>query len=238
MTSSVEDMDAAVWGFAEVFMATATFLLASILVAAIATALLGSNAKLGYWGVVEQSLVYVAVFLVLKAFARMQGLPLLPSLGWVKQQFSVTGLAVSGVLLMFGGLALQLLLRTPLSTDTRFDKMMYGDRLSPFVLAAFGVTMGPIIEELLFRGLIQPVFVNAAGVFPGILLTSLFFGAIHVPQYGWVWQSGLVLTAVSFGFGTIRHVSGSTRASTISHVAYNALPFAVTLLQGAPPIHK
>jgi hypothetical protein len=32
--------------------------------------------------------------------------------------------------------------------------------------------------------------------------------------------------------GVVRHVSGSTRASAITHVSYNALPFILTLIAG------
>jgi hypothetical protein len=36
---------------------------------------------------------------------------------------------------------------------------------------------------------------------------------------------------VGFVLGTVRHVSGSTRASTVVHIAYNSLPMVVLLLQ-------
>lgn len=39
---------------------------------------------------------------------------------------------------------------------------------------------GPLLEELIFRGLLQPTLERATGVPCGILLTSLFFGSVHV----------------------------------------------------------
>jgi membrane protease YdiL (CAAX protease family) len=100
------------------------------------------------------------------------------------------------------------------------------------------VTAGPVIEELLFRGLLQPVLVSLAGVFPGILITSLLFAGVHLPQNAGVWQSAVIIGIAGFGFGVVRHITGSTRASSIMHIAYNALPFAATLMLGAPPHHK
>jgi membrane protease YdiL (CAAX protease family) len=61
---------------------------------------------------------------------------------------------------------------------------------------------------------------------------------VHLAQNANLWQSGVLITIAGFGFGVVRHVSGSTRASAITHIAYNSLPFLVTLLQGAPPDHK
>jgi membrane protease YdiL (CAAX protease family) len=126
----------------------------------------------------------------------------------------------------------------PDTAQTPFEKMLYSDHFSRFAIAAFGVTVGPVIEELLFRGLLQPVMIYAAGVFPGILITSAVFAGMHLPQNAGVWQSGVIIGIAGFGFGVIRHVTGSTRASSIAHIAYNALPFAVTLMQSAQPTHK
>jgi uncharacterized protein len=131
---------------------------------------------------------------------------------------------------------LQIVLRTP-DTKTPFDRLLNGDPLSQIAISIFGVTVGPVIEELLFRGFLQPVLVNAAGVFPGILITSCLFGAVHLSQNAGIWQSGLLIALAGFVFGVVRHVSGSTRASSIVHIAYNTLPFCLTVLQGTNP-HK
>jgi membrane protease YdiL (CAAX protease family) len=68
------------------------------------------------------------------------------------------------------------------------------------------------------------------GVFPGILVTSLLFGALHLSQNAGMWQSGVIITLAGFAFGTVRHVSGSTKASSLMHIGYNSLPFILTLL--------
>jgi membrane protease YdiL (CAAX protease family) len=93
------------------------------------------------------------------------------------------------------------------------------------------VTLGPAIEELLFRGLLQPVLIESAGVLPGIVITSVIFGSLHLAQNGFIWQSGVGIMLVGFVLGTVRHVSGSTRASTVVHIAYNSLPFLALLGQ-------
>jgi membrane protease YdiL (CAAX protease family) len=71
------------------------------------------------------------------------------------------------------------------------------------------------------------------GVLPGILVTSVLFGALHLSQNAFIWQSGVLITLVGFVLGVIRHVSGSTRASAITHISYNSLPFLTLVLSGA-----
>ena len=108
---------------------------------------------------------------------------------------------------------------------------MLADPASRIAIAVMGVTVAPVVEEILFRGFLQPVLVASAGVFPGILITSVIFGALHLSQNGNLWQSGVVITLVGFVLGTVRHVTGSTRASTVVHIAYNTLPMVFLLLQ-------
>ncbi len=166
-------------------------------------------------------------------FAR-HGRGLLESLGWSKLgPFTWFSLAMLGVLLAISTVVLGYLLMTP-DTETHFEKML-ADPASRVVVGLFSVTVGPMVEELLFRGLLQPVLVNVSGVFPGILLTAVLFGALHLPQYDYIWQLGVALVIVGFVLGTVRHVTGSTKASTIVHIAFNSLPFLALMASGNPP---
>jgi membrane protease YdiL (CAAX protease family) len=226
------------WGFAEILAGAASFLVALNLFGVIAEHFLGHVARLGTWAVADEFTAYLVMFAVLKILFLRQGQPLLRSLAWVPTSFETQPLIISGLILFVIGAALQFVLRMPDSVQTPFEKMLVSDRFSLIAISLFGVTVGPIIEELLFRGLLQPVAIYAAGVFPGILITSAIFAAMHLPQNAGVWQSGVIIGIAGFGFGVIRHVTGSTRASTIAHIAYNSLPFAVTVLQGAQPTHK
>jgi membrane protease YdiL (CAAX protease family) len=177
------------------------------------------------------------MFAALKVVFFWAGKPLFRSLAWLPHPFSPGSLLGIGFALSALSAVLLVVLRTP-EIQTPFDKMLNGDPFSRIVIIAFGITLGPVIEELLFRGFMQPVLVSAAGVFPGIFLTSLFFGGLHLTQNAGLWQSGVVITLAGFAFGVVRHVTGSTRASALTHIGYNTLPFFLTLLQGANQLHK
>jgi membrane protease YdiL (CAAX protease family) len=211
---------------------------AIFLLASLARHFVGDVSKSGTWQVGIEFGAYMALFAVLKALFFWQQQPLLRSLGWVKTSFDITPLIAAGLFLFFIGVVLQMFLRMPDSADTPFEKMLGSDHFSLIAITVFGVTAGPVIEELIFRGLIQPVAIYTTGVLPGILITSVLFAAPHLPQNGNAWQSGVIIGIAGFGFGVIRHITGSTRASSIAHIAYNSLPFAVTLMQGAQTTHK
>lgn len=224
------------WGFAELLLA------AAVLMASIASVIYLASRYLhatdtGFWSVLEQAAAYAILFVALKLMFLRHGKSLMDSLAWsTPGPFSASSLAAVGLALSFVVVILQYVLLTP-EVETPFEKLL-ADPPSRIAVAAFGITLGPMVEELLFRGFLQPVLVGIAGVFPGILMTSALFGILHLTQNAFLWQSGVLITLVGFVLGTIRHVSGSTRASTIAHIAYNSLPFLALLLQSPPFTHK
>jgi hypothetical protein len=227
------------WGFGEVFLIAALFLPAvyagSVAVQA-ASGYLHIDPKLGFPLLTAEFIGYAIVFLALRLlFARHQQ-PLFESLGWIPQPFRPLHLAVIGIILALVVVVLGNVLGFP-NVDTPFDKLL-NDTLSRIAIAIFGVTLGPVIEELLFRGFLQPVLISSFGVLPGILVTSLVFGGMHLMQNAFLWQSGVLITLVGFVLGVVRHVSGSTKASAITHVAYNAVPFLALMASGGQPGHK
>jgi membrane protease YdiL (CAAX protease family) len=210
----------------------AVFVVSLAVVGNVALSLLGENARLGYWSVLQQAIAYGVMLLAMKVifFCRQQ--PLFRSLGWHKTVFGVSSLAAIGFCLFLLSVILQLVLRTP-EVSTPFEKLLRSDMASRLAITIFGITLGPMIEELVFRGFLQPVLVNVAGVFPGILITAALFGGVHLAQNAGMWQSGVIITLAGFGFGMVRHITGSTQASTIAHVAYNTLPFLATTLDNS-----
>jgi hypothetical protein len=223
------DPDEPFWGFSELFATAAFFLVALFVVAAAFRPLVGSDVPVGYWAVLEESIAYFVAFTGLKFLFARRGQPLLASLGWVDSPFPVPWLISTGITLSVLTVVLSVALRTP-DIETPFEKIL-SDPISRVTIAIFGVLCAPLIEELLFRGLLQPRLVGTFGVLPGILITSSLFGALHLVQNAWLWQSFVLITVVGFVLGVIRHVSGSTKASTIVHIAYNTLPLIGLIAQ-------
>ena len=227
------------WGFAELLLIAALFLPAvwagSLAVQAVSS-WLHRDSQLGLPLLIAQFIGYAIVFLALWLLFARHGKPLFESLAWVPQPFRPRHLVALGIALAAAVIVLGNLLGIP-NTETPFDKLLT-DPASRIGIAVFGITLGPIIEELLFRGFLQPVLVDSMGVLPGILTASILFGALHLAQNADIWQSGVLITLVGFVLGVVRHVSGSTRASAITHISYNALPFLSLIVSGVHPSHS
>jgi membrane protease YdiL (CAAX protease family) len=96
-------------------------------------------------------------------------------------------------------------------------------------IAAF--TFGPLFEEMMFRGFLQPLVTKSLGAPAGIFLCALLFALPHGPQYGWHWQLIVIITAAGSVFGYIRWKAASTTAATIAHSAYNGLLLLGAVIQ-------
>jgi membrane protease YdiL (CAAX protease family) len=90
-------------------------------------------------------------------------------------------------------------------------------------IAIFAVSVGPALEEIFFRGLLQPVAVRSAGAVAGVLIAAVPFALLHGPQYGWSWRHVLLITVAGSGFGWWRLRTQSTGASTLMHAGYNCV---------------
>lgn len=129
-------------------------------------------------------------------------------------------LGVSTAVLILG---LGVALRTP-----RIDTPMEDLLQDPVSIAAVGVlasTIGPVFEEMFFRGLLQPVLVARLGVIPGIVIAALPFALLHGPQYAWSWRHLVLITVAGAVFGWRRYRSGSTGSAAVMHAAYNLTLF-------------
>jgi len=181
-----------------------------------------------------QFLAYSLWFFCLWTLIRFRyGKPFWFSLAWVTPRRSLLLYAVYGPLLALAVGVAGALLQTPEIKMPMMDLLR--DRLSITLVGLFAVTLGPLAEELAFRGFVLPLLARSLGPVPAILVTSGVFALLHGPQYAWSWRHVLLIALASVAFCIIRLRSGSTLAATAMHATYNLTFFVVFLAQGDFP---
>ena len=100
------------------------------------------------------------------------------------------------------------------------------------LMVLLGTTIFPVVEEVLFRGFFFAVIEVMHGVWIAILTTSIVFSVVHGPQYGWHWQSLMLLFFVALVFATIRARTGSVIPVILTHAGYNATLLLAALFLG------
>ncbi len=108
-------------------------------------------------------------------------------------------------------------------------KMLAAIPRTPTNIAAglFAIAIAaPLVEELLFRGLLQNALARRMPIWGAIILSSLIFAAVHLQPYA---IPGLMSLSIAFGY--LYHRTGSLRMNILLHMANNA--FALMLTQSA-----
>jgi hypothetical protein len=104
--------------------------------------------------------------------------------------------------------------------ETPFDKL-FENRRDAYLLAIMATTLGPLMEELFFRGFLYPVIARRWGAAWGVFLAALPFALLHMQQYGYSWGILVLIFGVGLVCGIVRAVSGSVAASFLVHAGYN-----------------
>jgi uncharacterized protein len=116
----------------------------------------------------------------------------------------------------------------PMPKDTPFDKLFARPR-DAYLIAIIAVSLGPLVEELFFRGFLYPVLARRWGIAWAVFLTALPFALMHMPQYGYAWGALAVIFIVGVVCGTVRAVTKSVGASFLVHVGYNGVQMIIAL---------
>jgi uncharacterized protein len=125
-----------------------------------------------------------------------------------------------GVVLQAAFLIIEWQLKRFMPKETPFSELLRRP-YALIVIAAFSVTLGPLIEELFFRGFLYPVLRRHFGVLTGILVTALGFGLVHAAQYGYSWLSIFLIFVVGVVLAVVREAKNSVAAGFLVHAGYN-----------------
>jgi len=131
---------------------------------------------------------------------------------------------------LVGGVVLALVIESlarflPIPKSLPMDTY-FRDASSAYMMAAFGTTLAPLLEELFFRGLLYPVLRRGLGLIAGVILTAAAFAAIHGAQLGYAWAPVLSIFIVGLAFTVVRVRTNSVAASFLMHCGYNLALFA------------
>ena len=177
-----------------------------------------------------QSSIYALLIGVLYLVITLRyGRPLLQSMGWVAPERGKWWCIFGGPALAIGLSMLGVVLRAPL-IPTPVENLISG-RGSLLLVALFAVVLGPLFEELLFRGFLQPLLRRTLGVWAAVILAAAGFALLHGAQYRWSWQHLLLIGLAGVAFGYARYKTDSTAAAALLHGGYNLTFFVGYVIQ-------
>ena len=139
--------------------------------------------------------------------------------------FSDIGLALAGFFsyLAFSAILTALFSIFPWFNLTENQPLLYSTLISPSgkILAALAlVVVGPILEEVIYRGLIYGKLRKNHSLITSILTVSILFGFLHGQ-----WNVGVDVFALSVVACLMRETTGTIYAGIILHILKNAIAF-------------
>jgi membrane protease YdiL (CAAX protease family) len=146
---------------------------------------------------------------------------------WNWPGISAPGFFVLGIILavVIDGLSRFL----PIPKSLPMDKY-FNDATSAYLMAAFGITLAPLLEELFFRGLLYPLLRRVFSFTFAVALTAAAFAAIHGTQLGYAWAPILSIFVVGVVFTVARACINSVASSFLMHCGYNFALFGLLWL--------
>jgi membrane protease YdiL (CAAX protease family) len=182
---------------------------------------------------VGKSLVLVFVIVMLRQAVLGSPGVLRRALGRTDRPLALIGWGVAGffanmpvlALLLVGG---QWLFRgLPPPSHPVSEEIAAGAGVFAILAIVFlAVVLAPLIEELMFRGVLQPAIGRFAGVAGGVLFSSLLFAAIH-PQ-----GPALVLSLAAVGAmaAALTHQTRSLVPAIVMHAVHNGAVLSLAIL--------
>ncbi len=113
---------------------------------------------------------------------------------------------------------------------TQLDLIVESSMAARFVTAIAAVATAPLVEELIYRGVLYSAFERAAGVAVAVIVVSLLFAGVHVFQYSNNIAVITVITLLSFTLTLVRAYTGSVIPPFIVHLVFNGIQSLILVL--------
>ena len=115
---------------------------------------------------------------------------------------------------------------------TDLDIMIESSIYTRMATAFVAVATAPLIEELIYRGLLYRALEKAGGMAIAIPIVSLLFAGVHVFQYRNNLAVITVITLLSITLTLVRALTGSVLPAFLIHLAFNGIQSVLIVLGG------
>jgi membrane protease YdiL (CAAX protease family) len=120
--------------------------------------------------------------------------------------------------------------------ENDLTRMLQTSRSVVYVIAFIATFTAPLVEEVVYRGVLYSALQRSIGVPAAFLLATFLFAVVHVPQYWPSFSTIFLLTVLSVTLTAIRVVSKNLLPCIILHTLFNGIQsvFLILFPDGAP----
>jgi membrane protease YdiL (CAAX protease family) len=115
--------------------------------------------------------------------------------------------------------------------DNDLLRIVRSSRLAVFVLAALATFTAPLVEEVVYRGILYSAFQRAFGVGAAVAVVTALFALVHFPQYWPSYSTLFLLTLLSLVLTMIRVKTQNLLPCIILHTIFNGIQSAALIAE-------
>ena len=119
--------------------------------------------------------------------------------------------------------------------ENEFEKMLINSRTAVYLVAFFATFTAPLVEEVIYRGLLYSAFQRKFGIPLSVFLVTFLFTAVHIPQYSSSnvpdFAPILTLLIVSLTLTLIRVRTGNLLPCIVLHTVFNGIQSILLIIQ-------
>lgn len=134
------------------------------------------------------------------------------------------------VVLVFFGLAAIVNYYIP-EGDNELLKILRSSRSATYVIAILATFTAPLVEEVVYRGILYSALQRTIGAGGAIALVTFFFALVHVPQYWGSPGTILLICVLSLVLTLIRWRTDNLLPCIIMHTIFNGLQSLVLVAE-------
>lgn len=170
-------------------------------------------------------LTLLAAWLVVTKFNRFS---FRQTLGWRFNKFKIWHIfAITIAILMFAGFLVSYFGQQ----ENELLRILKTSRTAVYIVAFLAVFTAPLVEEVIYRGVLYSAFQRTFGVPLAVFLVTLLFALVHVPQYLPDFVSISIICLVSLILTLIRARTGNLLPCIALHFVYNGIQAVFLLLE-------
>jgi uncharacterized protein len=120
--------------------------------------------------------------------------------------------------------------------ENELIRILKSSRTAVYIVAILATFSAPIVEEVVYRGVLFSAFQRTFGAAGAFFLVTALFAIVHVPQYMPSYSTIFLLTLLSLTLTAIRMYTGNLLPCVILHTLFNGLQSV--LLVAEPYLRK
>lgn len=161
--------------------------------------------------------------------SRLGRVPFGKALGWSWKSDFGLGKSVGLATLLF--LAAWLILIKFGGQDTELERILESSRAAALITATLAFATAPLVEEVIYRGVLYSAFQRAIGLVPAIVVVASMFAGLHVWQY---WPNAGAISAIallSVALTIVRARTGRLLPCFVIHLVFNGIQSLIIILE-------